>query len=143
MVIGLAVKVPECVTGGLPGRGSNTAMCSGLPAKAPTGKPPPMILPSVTMSASTSIAPTRPDSPSRKLTTSSTISNAPIFVVSARSAARNAGLASIIPSREGIRSTSTAAMRPALAASVRASASGSLNGTTSVSAAIAAGAPLT
>ncbi len=45
IVTGLAENVPPCGSAGLPLRGSNTAMMSLWPPIAPTGKPPPMILP--------------------------------------------------------------------------------------------------
>ena len=50
MDTGLALKVPVWGTAGLPLRWSNTPMMSVRPATAPTGKPPPISLPSVVMS---------------------------------------------------------------------------------------------
>ncbi len=46
MVMGLAEKVPDWGSRGPPpGDEQNTAITSSIPASAPTGKPPPMILP--------------------------------------------------------------------------------------------------
>jgi len=60
MVTGLALNVPPCGAAGLPPVGSNTAITSARPATAPTGKPPPMILPSVVMSGVTPNTPWAP-----------------------------------------------------------------------------------
>ena len=51
IVTGLALKVPPCATRVPSLVGSKTAMTSARPPNAPTGNPPPMILPNVVMSA--------------------------------------------------------------------------------------------
>jgi uncharacterized protein with HEPN domain len=50
MVTGLAENVPECGTRTFSSKGSSTLMTSLRPASAPTGNPPPMILPSAVRS---------------------------------------------------------------------------------------------
>ena len=53
MVIGFAEKVPDCGSRGPSPTDENTSITSALPASAPTGRPPPMILPRVVRSGST------------------------------------------------------------------------------------------
>ena len=60
MVTGFALKVPPWGTAGFPPRGSNTAITSARPPTAPTGKPPPMILPKLVRSG---VMPKRPWAP--------------------------------------------------------------------------------
>ena len=53
IVAGLALNVPPCDARGLPFDASNTDMMSRRPPTAPTGSPPPMILPKVVRSGVT------------------------------------------------------------------------------------------
>src|SRR5439155_15874 len=109
IVTGLALNVPPCGAGGGPPRvGSNTAMTSARPATAPTGKPPPMILPSVVMSGVTPKAPWAPWYPTRNEMTSSKISTMPCSRVTSRGACKNSVRAGTRPTRLGTGSTSTA-----------------------------------
>ena len=93
MVMGLALNVPPCGMAGAPSVASKAAMMSALPPNAPTGMPPPMILPRQLMSGTTSYHCWAPPGAMRSVCTSSKISKVRCPSHASRSASRNAASA--------------------------------------------------
>ncbi len=108
-VSGLALKVPPSATFGLPLAWSKTAMRAAGPDTAPTGSPPPMILPSVTKSGRSPNIGETPPKPRRKFTTSSTMSRMPSRAQASCTAAMTAAGIATMPALDACGSSTMAA----------------------------------
>ncbi len=140
MAIGFPDSVPAWNTSP---SGVSRSMISAGPPNAPTGRPPPITLPSVVTSGSTpSRACTPPYATRKPVKTSSNTSSAPCSRVSVRSAGRKPGSGSTSPMLPTYGSTITHAISPGFCSNAARTAAASLYGTTIVSRAVPAVTPL-
>ena len=120
-------------------------MMSAGPPNAPTGMPPPMILPSTVKSPRTPYAPCAPCGPTRKpVITSSIISRLPAASQRARTPSRKPGCGGtqlMLPATGSMMTAATPSPAAAAAAKTASTESKSLKRAVSVSRATAAGTP--